>query len=128
MAREPLAIIPVAGVGTRLRPHTHTLPKVLLHVAGKPILAHILDDLPALGITRVVLVVGYMGERIREFVDAAYPGLEVTYVDQPERLGLGHAVSLAAPYAEDRPILIILGDTIFEADLAGVLTGGVSSI
>ena len=128
MSNAPLAIIPVAGVGTRLRPHTHTLPKVLLHVAGKPILAYILDDLPALGITEAVLVVGYRGELIREYVSANYPKLNVSYVDQPERLGLGHAVSLAAPQAGDRPILIILGDTIFEADLAGVLKAGRSSI
>jgi len=121
-------VIPVAGVGTRLRPHTHTLPKVLLHVAGKPILAYILDDLPGLGISRAVLIVGYMGDLIREYISAHYPKLQVEYVDQPERLGLGHAVSLAAPFADDQPILIILGDTIFEADLKKVLAGGVSSI
>jgi len=123
-----IAVIPVAGVGTRLRPHTHTLPKVLLHVAGKPILAHILDDLPRLGIRRVVLIVGHMGDLVREYVDGRYKHLEVSYVEQPERLGLGHAVSLAEPYAGDGPVLIILGDTIFEADLAGVLAGGVNSI
>ncbi len=128
MTRDTIAIIPVAGVGTRLRPHTHTLPKVLLHVAGKPILAHILDDLPALGITRAVLVVGYMGELVREYVDEHYRHLHVDYVEQPERLGLGHAVSLAEPYAGDRPVLIILGDTIFEADLEGVLAGGENTI
>jgi len=128
VSASPLAIIPVAGVGTRLRPHTHTLPKVLLHVAGKPILAYILDELPGLGISRAVLIVGYMGERIREYVTAHYPKLAVEYVDQPERLGLGHAVSLAAPFADDQPILIILGDTIFEADLKPVLAGQVSSI
>ncbi|MBI5711303.1 MAG: NTP transferase domain-containing protein [Candidatus Eisenbacteria bacterium] len=123
-----MAIIPVAGVGTRLRPHTHTLPKVLLHVAGKPILAHILDDLPALGISRAVLIVGYMGELVREYVDGHYRNLHVDYVEQPERLGLGHAVSLAEPFAGDRSVLIILGDTIFEADLEGVLAGGQDSI
>jgi glucose-1-phosphate thymidylyltransferase len=125
---SPIAIIPVAGVGTRLRPHTHTLPKVLLHVAGKPILAHILDELPALGITQAVLIVGYMGELIREFVDAHYRNLSVTYVEQQDRLGLGHAVSLAEPHVDDRPILIILGDTIFAADLKGVLSGTASGI
>jgi glucose-1-phosphate thymidylyltransferase len=128
VSASPLAIIPVAGVGTRLRPHTHTLPKVLLHVAGKPILAHILDDLPALGIRSVVLIVGYMGDRIREYVEARHRDLEVAYVEQPERLGLGHAVSLAAPFAGDRPILIVLGDTIFEADLRSVLAAGKSSV
>ena len=121
MKREPIAVIPVAGVGTRLRPHTYTQPKVLLNVAGKPILAHILDDLPALGISEVVLIVGYMGDLVQEYVGAAYPKLKVHYVEQPERLGLGHAVSLARPQAGDRPMLVILGDTIFEADLKGVL-------
>jgi len=128
MTSDIIAVIPVAGVGTRLRPHTHTLPKVLLHVAGKPILAHILDDLPGLGIRRAVLIVGYMGDRVREYVGAHYPNLEVTYVEQAEPLGLGHAVSLAGPFAGDGRVLIILGDTIFEADLKPVLAGGANSI
>jgi glucose-1-phosphate thymidylyltransferase len=128
MPGRATAIIPVAGIGTRLRPHTHTQPKVLLHVAGKPILAHILDQLPGLGIQRSVLIVGYMGERIIEYVRHQYPRLELEFVDQPERLGLGHAVSLAEPYANDGPLLIILGDTIFEADLKRVLAGDSSSI
>ncbi len=128
MTHDILAVIPVAGVGTRLRPHTHTLPKVLLHVAGKPILAHILDDLTGLGIRRAVLIVGYMGELVREYVDENYGHLQVSYVDQPERLGLGHAVSLAEAQAGNGPVLIILGDTIFEADLASVLSGGVNTI
>ena len=128
MPGEVVAIIPVAGAGTRLRPHTHTQPKVLLHVAGKPILAHILDDLVALGIRRVVLIVGVMGEQVREFVARRYGALHVDYVEQVERLGLGHAVALAEPHADDHPVLIILGDTIFEADLKGVLAAGSSSI
>lgn len=128
MAGNPIAIIPVAGVGTRLRPHTHTLPKVLLHVAGKPILAHILDDLPALGIKEAVLIVGYMGDLVRDYVVRHYPGLKADFVEQPERLGLGHAVSLAAPHVDDQPVLIILGDTIFEADLRGVIGGPTHSI
>src|SRR5207253_885270 len=115
MAREPIAVIPAAGVGTRLRPHTHTQPKVLLHVAGKPMrrrtlgwvwvwglshtqpkvllhvagkpmLGHILDQLPALGVQKIVLIVGYMGERVVDYVRAAYPALEVETVEQPERL------------------------------------------
>jgi glucose-1-phosphate thymidylyltransferase len=128
VAGSPIAIIPVAGVGTRLRPHTHTLPKVLLHVAGKPIIAHILDDLPGLGIKEAVLIVGYMGELVRDYVVSHYPGLKTHFVEQPERLGLGHAVSLAAAYVGDQPVLIILGDTIFEADLKGVLAGNSHSI
>ena len=75
-----------------------------------------------------MLVVGYMGELVREYVIDHYPRLTTHFVDQPERLGLGHAVSLAAPFVGDRPVLIILGDTIFEADLKGVLAGDTHSI
>ena len=128
MPAEPIAVIPAAGVGTRLRPHTHTRPKVLLHVAGKPILAHILDDLVGLGVRRAVLVVGHMGELVREFVNGEYQNLRVDYVEQEERLGLGHAISLAEPFADDQPVLIVLGDTIFEADLKRVLDSGESQI
>jgi glucose-1-phosphate thymidylyltransferase len=125
---DPIAIIPAAGVGTRLRPHTYTQPKVLLHVAGKPMLGHILDDLIALGIRKVVLIAGYMGERVVGYVRGAYPSLATEVVDQPERLGLGHAVSLAEPHAPSGPILVVLGDTLFEADLGSVLAKGESSI
>jgi glucose-1-phosphate thymidylyltransferase len=122
------AIIPVAGVGTRLRPHTHTMPKALIHVAGKPILAHILDDLVGLGVTDVVLVVGHMGDHIREYVDAHYQGLRRAYVEQPDRLGLGHAVRLTRQHVIGHPVLIVLGDTIFRADFSGIVSGGDSRI
>jgi glucose-1-phosphate thymidylyltransferase len=121
-------VIPAAGVGTRLRPHTHTQPKVLLHVAGKPMLAHILDELPALGIHKAVLIVGYYGAKVVDYVRTHHPGLDAVFVEQPERLGLGHAVSLAEPHAGDQPLLIVLGDTIFEADLGSVLRQGQGSI
>jgi len=112
------AVIPVAGVGTRLRPHTHTVPKALINVAGKPILAHILDDLAALGVARVVLVVGHMADRIEGFVRARYACMNPVFVQQPEPLGLGHAVHLARAAAEGGPVLIDLGDTIIRADLS----------
>jgi glucose-1-phosphate thymidylyltransferase len=116
------AIIPVAGVGTRLRPHTHTVPKALMIVAGKPILAHILDQLPELGIREVVMVVGYMGDRIRDYVKKNYK-LSVTYVEQRERKGLGHAVYLTEAHVKNAPALIVLGDTIFKADFSKVVSG-----
>jgi glucose-1-phosphate thymidylyltransferase len=128
MSAKPIALIPAAGQGTRLKPHTHMLPKVLLQVAGKPILGHILDDLPGLGIDEVILIVGYHGERVVRYVKEHHPRLKAHFVEQPERLGLGHAVSLGASIVGGRPLLVILGDTIFEADLAAVLKGGVSSI
>ena len=83
---------------------------------------------PGLGIHEAVLIVGYMGELVREYVERSYPQLKTHFVEQPERLGLGHAVALAGPYVDDRPVLIILGDTIFEADLRGVLAGSTHSI
>jgi len=62
------AVIPVAGIGSRMRPHTFTTPKVLLNVAGKPILAHILDELSYIGIKDITIITGQMGDRIIDFV------------------------------------------------------------
>lgn len=116
------AIIPAAGIGTRLRPHTHTMPKVLMQVAGKPIIGHILDALIQLGIDEVTIITGYMGDRVREYLKKKYAKLKVNYVEQEERRGLGHAVYLSAKYHSiNEPVLIILGDTIFKADLRNVV-------
>ncbi len=114
------AIVPVAGIGTRLRPHTHTQAKVLLQVAGKEILGHILDELVELGIESVTFIVGYLGDRIREYVDSTYR-IKATYVNQEETKGLGHAIWLAKDHhLDDDEVLIILGDTIFKADFASI--------
>ena len=116
------AVIPVAGVGTRLRPHTYTQPKPLIPVAGKPILGAIMDQLISLGIEEFVLVVGYLGEKIKAYVEQTYPQLSVEFVYQEERLGLGHAVLTASSTFQDcQDILIVLGDCIFEADLPKIL-------
>jgi len=115
------AIIPVAGIGTRLRPHTHTIPKALVPVAGKPILGHIIDQLLPLDVTQIVLVTGYMGQRVKEYVAAAYPDLDACYVDQEERKGLGHAIYLTRECVDDGPSLIILGDTIVTADFGSLV-------
>jgi glucose-1-phosphate thymidylyltransferase len=117
------AIIPAAGIGTRLKPHTHTLPKALLSVAGKPILGYILDDVAALGIRKVTVVTGFFAEKVEEYVRRAHPELDCVFARQTEQLGLGHAVWTALnENAERRGLasLIILGDTIVEADLAGM--------
>jgi glucose-1-phosphate thymidylyltransferase len=110
------AIIPVAGEGTRLRPHTHTVPKSLIRVAGKPILGHILDDVVALGIQEVILIVGYRGREVVDYVRTTYD-VKVDFVEQESRLGLGHAVYLARKYVGSEPAFIILGDSIFKGDL-----------
>jgi glucose-1-phosphate thymidylyltransferase len=117
------AIIPVAGIGTRLRPHTHTIPKALVQVAGKPILGHILDELKPLAIREVVLVTGYMGERVQSYVDGAYPDLDVCYVQQEERMGLGHAIHMTERCVEQGPVLIVLGDTVVTADFSALVGG-----
>ena len=111
------AVVPVAGSGNRLRPHTHTRPKPLLQVAGKPILGHILDQLAGLGIRRVVLVIGHMGEQISEYVRQNQLFAAVESVEQEERLGLGHAILLTRKVVRNDPMLIVYGDTIFQADL-----------
>ncbi|MBX7244370.1 MAG: NTP transferase domain-containing protein [Candidatus Sumerlaeaceae bacterium] len=122
------AIIPVAGIGTRLRPHTHTAPKVLLPVAGKPIVGHILDELVSLGFDEVTFIVGYKGDMIREYVKSTYK-FKANFVEQPEMLGLGHAISLAKDHHyNDDGVLIILGDTVFRADLKNVFERGETAI
>jgi glucose-1-phosphate thymidylyltransferase len=117
------AVIPVAGEGTRLRPHTHTTPKPLIRVAGKPILGHILDDVVALGIKEIVLIVGYRGRDIVDYVNANYD-IEVRVVEQRERLGLGHAVYVSREHVGQEPVLIMLGDSIFKGDLGRMAHSG----
>jgi glucose-1-phosphate thymidylyltransferase len=125
---KPIAVIPVAGVGSRLRPHTHTVPKSLINVAGKPMLAHILDELEKIGIDEAVFVIGHMGDKIAEYVRRKHPGIKSSFVEQPDPKGLGHAIWLTKQAVGERPALIILGDTLFRADFKSVLAGGVSSL
>jgi glucose-1-phosphate thymidylyltransferase len=121
---RPVAVIPVAGVGTRLRPHTHSTPKALLEVAGKPILGHILDQVADAKPERVVLVVGpgAQGERIRQYAEKR--GGPIECVIQAEPLGLGHAVAQAREAVGNAPALIVLGDTIAIVDFAAFTAGG----
>jgi glucose-1-phosphate thymidylyltransferase len=121
------AIIPVAGFGSRLRPHTHSLPKVLLNVAGKPILAYILDELKKQNINDVTIITGYKGQMIEDFVRKEYD-FNVEFVEQTELLGLGHAIYMAEPTFGDDELMIILGDTIFDANLSLASADGKSSI
>jgi glucose-1-phosphate thymidylyltransferase len=115
------AILPVAGFGTRLKPHTYTTAKVLINVAGKPILQHIMDELKGLGINEAVLIVGYLGGQVKEWATATYPDMKLHFPEQTERKGLGHAILLAEPFVKDEPCLIIFGDTIFDGDIKGAL-------
>lgn len=114
------AVIPAAGFGTRLKPHTYSLPKVLLNVGGKPILGHIIDKLLSEGITKATFITGYLGEMIVEYVNSKYPQLQADFVEQKELLGLGHAIFVAAPTIDEDDVFIILGDTIFDVELKKV--------
>ena len=118
------AVIPVAGIGTRLRPHTHTQPKSLVPVAGNTILGHIIDRLLGAGLTDFVFIVGYLGDKIIEYVRQQYPELQAQFVVQEPREGLGHALWLARDtFRHDADgVLIMLGDTIVDVDLPALLT------
>ena len=120
-------IIPVAGVGSRLRPHTYTVPKVLLNVAGKPIIGHLLDRLVENGLRDVTVVVGYLGDKIKEYIGEHYT-INIDFVEQEERLGLGHALYISRHTFGGGPILIALGDTIFDVDFAAFTGGDVSTL
>lgn len=114
-------IIPVAGIGSKLRPHTHTQPKALVPVAGKPILSHIVDYLIAGGFNEFIFIVGYLGDKIEGYVKTKYPKMKASFVVQEPREGTGHAVWLAREFVDPNDdLLIVLGDTIIDYDLAEI--------
>lgn len=125
------AIIPVAGIGTRLQPLTNKTPKVLVNIAGKPMLFHLIDEIIKNGkIDTIVLIVGYLGQQIIDAVNKQYgsQNIKFEFTEQKEMLGLGHAVYHAEPFDDGVPVLIILGDTIFEFDLDSMLSSEYSAI
>jgi len=99
------AVIPVAGIGTRLRPHTHTQPKSLIPVAGKPILAHIVDQLVEAGVNEFIFIIGYLGDKIEEYISKNYPQIQAEFVMQTTGKGTGHAIWLAKEAIGNSPIL-----------------------
>jgi UTP--glucose-1-phosphate uridylyltransferase len=104
------AVVPVAGLATRLRPLSLGVPKGLLPVAGRPVIRHIVDELAACGIERVVLVTGGGRDGFEaQFADTASP--EIAFAEQPRPLGLGDAILRAAPHLEG-PFAIALGDAL----------------
>ena len=115
------AVIPVAGAGTKLRPLTYTQPKALIPIAGKTILSHIVDQLSEAGITEFIFIVGYLGEKIQDYVKQTYPSLTTHFVYQNERQGTGHAVELTKKLIGDEPIFVALGDTICEFDVKEII-------
>jgi glucose-1-phosphate thymidylyltransferase len=114
-------IIPLAGKGTRLRPHTHITPKPMLKIAGKPVIDYIMDDLQRLGdIEQVVYITGHLKEKVEAYARKAYP-FDSVFIEQKVQDGTAGAVALARDYI-DQPVFIIFVDTIFDADLSVVKT------
>jgi glucose-1-phosphate thymidylyltransferase len=114
-------IIPLAGKGTRLRPHTHVTPKPMLKVAGKPVMSYILDDLEKLGdVHEIICITGHLKEKVEEFVRNS-SRIPAVFIEQKIQDGTAGAVALAREHV-DEPVLIIFVDTIFDADLSVVKT------
>ncbi len=117
------AIIPVAGMGAKLRPHTHTQPKTLVPIAGKPILAHIIDFLIEGGIQDFVFVLGYLGDKIESFITQKYRHINTQFVNQEPREGSAHALWCCREFIKDeKEIFVMFGDTIASFDLRAVLS------
>ncbi len=112
-------VIPLAGKGTRLRPHTYVTPKPLLRVGGRPVMSYILDDLRELGVSEIVFITGYLKEKIEDYVREEYGDLTAHFVEQEVQDGTAGAVRLARPYV-DEELLIIFVDTLFDADLGAI--------
>jgi glucose-1-phosphate thymidylyltransferase len=111
-------IIPLAGKGTRLRPHTFSKPKPLLRVAGKAVLGHILDKLRPLDVEEIIFITGDMQEQIEKYVSKNYD-YPARYIKQKELLGDGYAINMASEYIKD-DVLIIFVDTLFQTDLSKI--------
>jgi glucose-1-phosphate thymidylyltransferase len=112
-------VLPVAGNGLRLRPYTENVPKCLLPVAGKTILDWIVDDSLSLKPSETIFITGYKAEVVDTFLTQRPAWGKTRTVVQSDPQGLGEAISLALPFVgDDEPLLIILGDTLFEADLS----------
>lgn len=122
------AIIPVAGAGTKLRPHTYTQPKALIPLAGKTILSIIVDQLRSGGVSEFIFIVGYLGDKIQDYVTKNYPDLQAHFVFQNDRQGIGHAVRLTKHLVNGDEIIIVLGDTICDYDVAAVVNSSTSLI
>lgn len=122
------AIIPVAGAGTKLRPLTYTQPKALIPIAGKTILGVIIDQLREAGVNEFVFVIGYLGEKIQDYLEQKYPKLNYTLINQIDRKGTGHAIWLTRKVVGEDEVMIVLGDTICEYDVSKVLESEQSQI
>jgi glucose-1-phosphate thymidylyltransferase len=123
-------VIPMAGYGTRLRPHTWSRPKQLIRMADKMVIDHVLDTfstLPDPANSEFIFIVGYLGEKIEEYMHHTHPGLKVRFVEQSEMRGQSHAISLAADYLNG-PLLVLYADTLIETDFSFLSTEATGAV
>lgn len=120
MEKSLKVVIPMAGLGTRLRPHTWSKPKQLISVAGKPVLDHVLDILSTLTEPQnieLINIVGYLGVQIEEHMRECYPNIKSHFVIQEDPKGQSHAIYLAREYLTG-PMMVVFADTLIETDLS----------
>jgi glucose-1-phosphate thymidylyltransferase len=113
-------IIPVAGVGTRMRPHTFTMPKALIPVAGKPMVTHIIELVQDLDPSEIAVVIGFLGDQIQDYFESHF-SLPFKFYRQAEMKGLGHAVWQVLKEGSAGETLIVLGDSIVDVDYSSVV-------
>jgi glucose-1-phosphate thymidylyltransferase len=120
-------VIPMAGFGSRMRPHTWTRPKPLLPLAGKPMLAHVLDLFKDLPIEEYIFIIGWLGEQVKEYVSDNYK-IPSHFVEQRELLGQAHALWLAHQHMQG-PLFTFFVDTLFfDADFGDLGKPGIDGI
>ena len=113
-------IVPMAGFGTRMRPHTWSRPKPLVSAAGNTVLGHVLhvlESVPDADSAEMVFIVGYLGEQVKAYMAANYPQIKAHYVQQTELRGQSHAIAMAREHMHG-PMLIVFVDTLIDTDFS----------
>jgi glucose-1-phosphate thymidylyltransferase len=113
-------IIPMAGFGKRLRPHTYSRPKPLINVAGAPMIKHVMDSLKGIQVDEFLFIVGYLGAQIEKYIRSNYD-IKSSFFIQEEMIGQAHAIYLAKEHLTG-PAIVLFADTLFKADLSIINT------
>jgi mannose-1-phosphate guanylyltransferase len=130
------AVVLVGGEGTRLRPLTYDIPKPMLPIVERPIIARVLEWLALHGIDRAVLALGYRPDPFMEaFPESSWEGVEILYAAEPQPLDTAGAIAYAADYAgvADERLVILNGDVLTDLDLSKLVAyheerGGLATI
>ncbi|MFH2106312.1 MAG: bifunctional sugar-1-phosphate nucleotidylyltransferase/acetyltransferase [Candidatus Micrarchaeota archaeon] len=116
------AVIMAAGQGERLKPLTNTRPKVMLQVAGKPIIWHLIMEAKKAGVTEAVVIVKYMAKMVIEYFKKNDPGIKLKFIEQGDKYGTAEAILTAKDEIKDT-FLVLAGDTITEASIIKQVIG-----